>query len=890
MPAEPKKPLIVISYAHADEPEKPAEGEVKWLSFVTGYLKPAIKHGAVDLWLDRLMPGGANWEPEIDQKLRACDIFILLVSRHSLSSDYVVDKEIPIIRERQAKGEAVHFYPLILTPTPKAGLELVRDKNLRPRDGKPFSDYSPNDRYLHMSDAADEIAAIAVEIAKRKSAETTLSQALSPLQSSAPTTSTIPIAIMGRAGTFVSAPTEPTAIMGRAGSFVSVPAEEPPEQEVQVTDPRSLEAWLKGQTRETAAAIAVRAALRVAPLAARIARKGVGPRQQRELTHVTAAIFRALAAARVSVQDPERIFISSARNAGGAASASSVVAIVAADVARAAMLATRAAANSAAAAAAANPDAAGPAAAAVRSFVEAFVAADLSASDAETAAWNEIRWDVRATQQDGVRTLLEAPLWSHREPRWVRPAIESLQAGLPGDQDWDVWFDWYEQRLGGGSRSEEYELTFASVPQEEWDKGRAAANAWIKAHLPRSGGDLKEGDSLKQQSALYTFRLADGRIAVAPEEAKPEDREGTRDFLDESRRKAAELRERLARAQADARLQRTIALLDERLAPPIGAIRVGLILSSLRSLESDVRAYDTEEGRKEHAPDLIAGLDDLAGTVRDFASQFPRSREIVANQAALALVEGPRALDAAIQASESLAVAAETHPELVDHAAPEALREPKELAEGARTTADRAKQVALRLLTVANFGRIVAQARETAVESWNEVRKQVPRAAGKAAASAVLAGPALALGLWAGHSGLTLLLDAAGAIAAINGAVGHPGGAFDRLLKTIERVAAKKPVAETRDPDPPEVEEKLRRKRKAQKRVAAKPAGTRRKPNRRPGEAERLRRVSHAGRPVPLVGDVRLLGLKSGRRRPAPARGGRARGTGASSSRSSAGR
>jgi hypothetical protein len=52
MPTEPGKPLIVISYADADEPEKPAESEVKWLSFVTGYLKLAIKYGAAELWLD----------------------------------------------------------------------------------------------------------------------------------------------------------------------------------------------------------------------------------------------------------------------------------------------------------------------------------------------------------------------------------------------------------------------------------------------------------------------------------------------------------------------------------------------------------------------------------------------------------------------------------------------------------------------------------------------------------------------------------------------------------------------------------------------------------------------------------------------------------------------
>jgi hypothetical protein len=51
MPTDPKKPLIVISYAHEDEPATPAEGEAKWLSFVTGYLRPAVKHGAVDLWL-----------------------------------------------------------------------------------------------------------------------------------------------------------------------------------------------------------------------------------------------------------------------------------------------------------------------------------------------------------------------------------------------------------------------------------------------------------------------------------------------------------------------------------------------------------------------------------------------------------------------------------------------------------------------------------------------------------------------------------------------------------------------------------------------------------------------------------------------------------------------
>ena len=67
MPTEPRKPLIVISYAHADEPERPAEGEVKWLSFVTGYLRPAtqrlIEQSGVDIYPTETKFSGLDPEP-----------------------------------------------------------------------------------------------------------------------------------------------------------------------------------------------------------------------------------------------------------------------------------------------------------------------------------------------------------------------------------------------------------------------------------------------------------------------------------------------------------------------------------------------------------------------------------------------------------------------------------------------------------------------------------------------------------------------------------------------------------------------------------------------------------------------------------------------------------
>jgi hypothetical protein len=70
-------------------------------------LQPAVKAGIFDVWVDRRMKGGADWDPDIETKLRACDIFVLLVSPHAMASDYIIDKEIAIIRERQANGEPV---------------------------------------------------------------------------------------------------------------------------------------------------------------------------------------------------------------------------------------------------------------------------------------------------------------------------------------------------------------------------------------------------------------------------------------------------------------------------------------------------------------------------------------------------------------------------------------------------------------------------------------------------------------------------------------------------------------------------------------------------------------------------------------------------------------
>lgn len=162
------KPIIFISYSHKDEPDYPRAGEVKWRSFVQEYLQPAVKFGIVDIWVDQHLHGGDDLDPEIERKLHACDILILLVSTHSMASNYIVDKEIAITRERQAKGEDVRFYPVLLTPTPKIALKTLKGNLIRPPDGKPLSSFPYEERIAVMTSIADEVGELAGQIAEKK--------------------------------------------------------------------------------------------------------------------------------------------------------------------------------------------------------------------------------------------------------------------------------------------------------------------------------------------------------------------------------------------------------------------------------------------------------------------------------------------------------------------------------------------------------------------------------------------------------------------------------------------------------------------------------------------------------------------------------------------------
>ena len=177
-----------------------------------------------------------------------------------------------------------------------------------------------------------------------------------------------------------------------------------------------------------------------------------------------------------------------------------------------------AAANAAAfAAAAANANT--PAAAnAIACANDAAIGTEVYVADDVTAIEKESGTTSRAARAAYVADM---PLWPGGTPIWAIKAWEQLKTSLSAAQeDWEVWIDWYEDRLAG-QPSADADLDIARVmPIDDlWEQGPKAVNAEIRRlmdALPRAAQD-DPLEPIPHQGAGPHFTLGPaGMITLAP--------------------------------------------------------------------------------------------------------------------------------------------------------------------------------------------------------------------------------------------------------------------------------------------------------------------------------------------------------------------------------------
>jgi uncharacterized protein YjbI with pentapeptide repeats len=149
---------IFLCYAHEDE---------MMLNKLKKYLQPLQRQGAIDVWHDRDISAGTEWEHEINEYLKSADIVLLLISPDFMDSDYCYSLEMKQAIERHERGET-HVIPILLRPVYWQGAPFAKLQAL-PRDAKPVITWPNQD--LAFIDIAKNINEVVKQISEKSSVE-----------------------------------------------------------------------------------------------------------------------------------------------------------------------------------------------------------------------------------------------------------------------------------------------------------------------------------------------------------------------------------------------------------------------------------------------------------------------------------------------------------------------------------------------------------------------------------------------------------------------------------------------------------------------------------------------------------------------------------------------
>ncbi len=141
-------PTVFISYSHKDE---------IWKDRLLPHLKMLQMDDVLDVWDDRRIEGGDDWYAEIDAAMEAASVAVLLISANFLSSEFILNEEVPrLLNRRDEKG--VRIFPIIITPCAWDKVKWLASIQVRPTDGRPLSSGDENQINEDLTASAKEIS------------------------------------------------------------------------------------------------------------------------------------------------------------------------------------------------------------------------------------------------------------------------------------------------------------------------------------------------------------------------------------------------------------------------------------------------------------------------------------------------------------------------------------------------------------------------------------------------------------------------------------------------------------------------------------------------------------------------------------------------------------
>lgn len=125
---------LFISYSHADEDLK---------NMLDKHLIMLKRLNKIDVWHDRKLIPGQEWNEEIGNELARAHIILLLISADFNNSEYIWEKELAVALERHQHGKA-RVIPIILRKCEWDQMPYAKLQAL-PRGAKPVTEFADRD-------------------------------------------------------------------------------------------------------------------------------------------------------------------------------------------------------------------------------------------------------------------------------------------------------------------------------------------------------------------------------------------------------------------------------------------------------------------------------------------------------------------------------------------------------------------------------------------------------------------------------------------------------------------------------------------------------------------------------------------------------------------------
>ncbi|MBI3800777.1 MAG: SUMF1/EgtB/PvdO family nonheme iron enzyme [Deltaproteobacteria bacterium] len=155
------KPTIFISYSHKD---------ADWKDRLVTHLGVLQYQNLLEFWTDDEIRIGETWLQKIQDAMNSASVAILLVSAHSLTSSFILRKEIKRLLERR-DGEGLSIFPILVRPCAWRLVPWLMQMQLRPRNGIPLSAGTEYQIDENLTSIVEEINAALEQVVLRTTPE-----------------------------------------------------------------------------------------------------------------------------------------------------------------------------------------------------------------------------------------------------------------------------------------------------------------------------------------------------------------------------------------------------------------------------------------------------------------------------------------------------------------------------------------------------------------------------------------------------------------------------------------------------------------------------------------------------------------------------------------------